>query len=328
MNNRRKLLVALGAGALTAPFASLAQKPTGKVWRVGFLSSESASSYGTRVDALRAGLRELGYEEGKNLVIELGWAEGKIDRLAELAADLVRLRVDVIVTHGALPTRAAKNATTTIPIVFATSGDVVALGFVTNLARPGGNMTGSIYFALELAAKRIEVLKEVFPRITQVAAISNPDSPSSRLSMQAMEAAARQWKVTFHEFPVRGPQDFDSAFAAMVKKRPGAVAYYDDPMFIANATALAVFAAARKLPSIGGSEIVEAGGLMSYGVNFLGMYRRAAYYVDKILKGTKPGDIPIEQAIRFELIVNLSTAKALGIKVPNSILLRADKVIE
>ncbi len=327
MTTRRIILLALGAGALAVPISSFSQQPA-KTYRIGLLSSESPASYRTRIDELRAGLRELGYAEGRNLVIEFRWAEGKLDRLPELAAELVRLKVDLIVTHGGLTSSAAKNATTTIPIVFATNGDVIAMGLVASLARPGGNMTGSIFFAPELAAKRIELLKEALPRTTQVAALLNPGNPSTRQAVQAMQTAARSLKVTLHEFPVRGPQDFDSAFAAMAKRRVGAVVLYDDPMFLANPTALAGFASARKLPLFGSAEFIEAGGLMSYGADLLGLWRRAAYYVDKILKGAKPGEIPIEQATRFEMTVNLKTAKALGIRIPEVVMLRADKVIE
>jgi putative ABC transport system substrate-binding protein len=327
MNHRRKLLAALGAGVFTSPLAAFAQ-PQGKVWRIGFLHSESLARTQERVDAFRAGLRELGYEEGKNYAIEFRWADGKNDRLPDLAADLVRLKVDVIVTHGTIPLRAAMNATTTIPIVTATSGDVLAMGLVTNLARPGGNMTGAIFFALELAAKRIELLQDVLPRLTQAAVLVNADSPATPLLLQSMEATARSLKVTLHKFPVRGPQEFDSVFAAMVKKRVGAVAMPDDPMFQNNPKVIAELAAKSKLPSIGSSDVALAGGLMSYGANFPGMFHRAAYFVDKIFKGAKPGDIPIEQATRFELIINKKAAKALGITFPNSILVRADKVIE
>ena len=327
MIDRRKLLVALGAGALAAPFGAFA-RPQGKVWRIGIVHSESVGGAGDRVDAFRAGMRELGYEEGKNYVIEMRWAEGNYDRLPELFAELVRLKVDVIVTHGSVPLRAAINATKTIPIVTAASGDVVALGFVTNLARPGGNMTGEIYFSYELSAKRIELLKDVLPRLTQVAVLVNSDSPSTPLALKAMEAAARSLKVTLHKFPLRGPHEFEAAFAAMVKKRVGALAIPDDPMVIANPMVLAELAAKSRLPAAGFSGFAEGGGLMSYGANLRGMFRRASYFVDKILKGTKPGDIPIEQATRFELIVNQKTARALGVKFPNSILVRADKVIE
>ena len=328
MNNRRKLIIALGAGALAAPLASFAQQQ-GKVWRVGYLGNNStSSSTGFLVEAWRASLRDLGYEEGKNLILEFRWAEGKNDRLPELAAELVGLKVDVIVTTGNFAVRAAKNATATIPIVFASAGDVVALGFVPNLARPGGNMTGGIFFYEELVAKRIELIKEVLPRLTALAWLVNPDSPSISSLSQKMEATARSSKVTLHKFPVRGPHEFEAAFAAMVKQRVGAVVLIDDPSYIANSTTLVQLAAKHRLPSIGFNEIPVAGGLMGYGVNFDGMYRRAAYFVDKILKGTKPGDIPIEQATRFELTINMKTAKALGITIPKTVLFRADRVIE
>ena len=326
MNNRRKLVMALGASALAAPFGSLAQQQ-GKVWRIGFLGSESASGFRTRVDAMRAGLRDFGYEEGKNIVIEFRWAEGKNDRLPELAAELVRLNVDVLVTHS-VGVRAAKQATTTIPIVIATVGDPVAAGLVASLARPGGNITGSTFFAPELAAKRIELLKDVFPRITQVAVLVDPGSPASKTFLQAMGTTARSVKVTLHEFPVRGPHEFDSAFAAMVKKRVGAVGVLDQPMFFTNAKAIADLAAKQRLPLIGSGEVADAGGVIGYGANLLELYRRVGFFVDKILKGAKPGVIPIERPTRFELVVNMKTAKALGIKIPNSILVRADKVIE
>ena len=325
MNTRRKLVMAIGAGVLAAPFCSIAQQQ-GKVWHIGFLSSESLARFGDRVDVFRASLRDLGYEERKNLVIEFRWADGKSDRLPELATELVRLKVDMIVTHGIVPLRAAMNATTTIPIVTASSGDLLAQGFVTNLARPGGNMTGAIFFATELAAKRVELLKDALPRLTQVAVLLNVEG--SPLALQAMEVTARASKVTLHKFPVRSPDDFEAAFAAMVKQRVGAVAIPDSPLFISNPTVLAKLAATRMLPSIGPNDVAMAGGLMSYGVDFPGMWRRAVVFVDKILKGTKPGDIPIEQATKFELIINLKTAKALGIKIPNSVLVRADKVIE
>ena len=326
MNNRRKLLTALGAGVLTVPFGSFAQQQ-GKVWRIGFLGSESASGFRTRVDAVRAGLRDFGYEEGKNIVIEFRWAEGKNDRLPELAAKLVRLNVDVLVT-AARGVRAAKQATTTIPIVQASGSDPVALGLVASLARPGGNITGSTFFITELAAKRIEVIKDAFPHVTQVAVLVGPGSRTTGTMLQAMETTARSVKVTLHQFAVRGPHEFDSALAAMVKKRVGAVAVLDQPMFITNAKAIADLAAKQRLPLIGSGEVAEAGGVIGYGANLLDLYRRVGYFVDKILKGAKPGDLPIEQPTRFELVVNMKTAKALGIKIPNSILVRADRLIE
>ncbi len=292
------------------------------------MGAESASGYTSRVDALRAGLRDLGYVEGKNIVIEFRWADGKNDRLPELAAELVRLKVDVLVTHAVPATRAAKQATTTIPIVTAAVADPVALGLVASLARPGGNITGSTFFFAEIIAKRLELLKEAMPRITQVAVLLNPDNPSMGPNFRAMELKAKSLKVVLQRFEARGPNEFENAFSAMAKKRVDAVAVVEDPMFIANAKGLADLAAKQRFSSIGFNEFAEAGGLIGYGANYLEMWRRAAYFVDKILKGAKPGDLPIEQPTRFELVVNMKTAKALGVKISQSILVRADKVIE
>jgi putative ABC transport system substrate-binding protein len=327
MNNRRKLLVALGAGALAAPLTSFAQQK-GKVWRIGFLGAASASGLAGRVEALRAGLRDLGYVEGKSIVIEFRWAEGKYERLPELAAELVRLKVDVIVTHG-VPTRAAKAATTTIPIVMATSADPVELGFVASLARPGGNVTGMSGLSPETAAKRLELLKDAFPRTRHVAVLLNPDSPGNiRLVLPAMEATAKSLKLELQQFPVRGPSEFDSAFAAMAKRRVDAVVTTDDAMLLANIEAIANLAAKMRLPSVGFIEFAEAGGLMAYGANRRELFRRAAYFVDRILKGAKPADLPVEQATRFETVLNQKTAKALGLQFPQAVLARADRVIE
>ncbi len=328
MNNRRKLLVALGAGALAAPLTSLAQQK-GNVWRIGFLGAASASGFARRVDALRAGLRDLGYVEGKNLVIEFRWADGKYERLPELAAELIRLNVDIIVASGTVGIRAAKAATTTISIVMASSGDPVALGFVASLARPGGNVTGMAGFSPEGAAKRLELLKDAFPRTRQVAVLFNPDNPGNlRSSFPAMEAAAKSLKLELHQFGVRGPSDFDSAFAAMAKNRVDAVVTTDDGVLIVNAGAIAKLAAKMRLPSVGPIELAEAGGLIAYGANRSELFRRAAYFVDRILKGAKPADLPVEQPTRFETVLNQKTAKALGIQFPQAVLARADRVIE
>ena len=280
------------------------------------------------VEALRAGLRDLGYVEGKNIVIEYRWVEGKYERLPDLAAELVRLKVDIIVAQATQGTLAAKRATTTIPIVTPLSGDPVATGLVASLARPGGNVTGSTFFQPELAAKRLELLRDALPRTRRVAVLLNPDQSSHPLIFQAMELTAKSLKLELHQFGVRGPDEFESAFAAMAKRRVDAVAIIEDPSTIANAKAVADLAARKRLPSIGHVELAEAGGLMAYGVNIPEMWRRAAVFVDKILKGAKPADLPIERATKFELIVNMKTAKALGIKIPQSILVRADKVIE
>jgi putative ABC transport system substrate-binding protein len=325
--NRRNVLTAIGAGALASPLALFAQGSP-KMFRVGFLSSESPVTYGSRVAEFKKGLVELGYVEGRNLVIEYRWAAGKNELLSQLASELIQVKVDAIVTHGSLPTRAARDSTARVPIVFAITGDVVAMGVVTNLARPGGNMTGSTFFYNELNAKRIELLKETLPDVAQIGVVLDANNPANPTLLKTMQATARQLKVMLHEFPVQGRRELDGAFAAMLRKRVDAVVLAESPMAIANSTALAEFSAKSKLPSIGFSEVVEAGGLISYGVNTLALWHRAAYFVDKILKGTKPGDIPIEQPTKFELIVNLKSAKALGIKIPNSILVRADKVIE
>ncbi len=328
MNIRRKLLVALGAGALAAPLTSFAQQK-GKVWRIGFLGTATASGFAGRVEALRAGLRDLGYVEGKNIVIEFRWAEGKYERLPELAAELVRLKVDVIVTHGAVGTPAARAATTTIPIVMATSGDAVGSGLVASLARPGGNVTGMASFSPEGVAKRLELLKDAFPRTRQVAFLLNPDNPGNlKLGFPAIEAAAKSLKLELQQFGVRGPGDIDSSFAAMAKRPVDAVVSADDAVLIANAGAIAKLAAKMRLPSIGSSEFAEAGGLMAYGVNRRETFRRAAYFVDRIFKGAKPADLPVEQATRFETVLNQKTAKALGLQFPQAVLARADRVIE
>ena len=327
MITRRKLVLALGAGAF-APLASFAQQQPAKVYRIGFLGAESAFGFASYVEALRAGLRDLGYVEGKNIVIEFRWGEGKYDRLPGLAAELVRLKVDVLVTQGTPGTRAAKQATTTIPIVMATSADAVATGLVAGLARPEGNVTGSTYFGPELAAKRLELLKDAMPRVTKVAVLLNPDNPVNGPNLQAMVTAAKLLKLDLQQFEARGPNEFDSAFAAMAKKRVDAVTINEDAIFTSNPRAIAEFATKQRLPLIGFTEFAEAGGLLSYGVNRIEMYRRAAYFVDKILRGANPGDLPIERPTKFELVINMKTAKALGIKIPGSILLRATNVIE
>ena len=327
---RRNLLIALGASALAAPFASYAQQPA-KVARIGFLSSVSASGYASRVEALRAGLRDLGYVEGKNVVIEFRWAEGNYDRLPVLAAELVRLKVDVLVAQSTYGAHAARKATATIPIVMVAVGDPVASGLVASLAQPGANITGSASFAPELAAKRLELLKELIPRITQVAVLlnqENQDNVLTKPTLEAMERAAKLLKLGLQQFSVRGPTEFESAFAAIVKKRPGALAVFEESMININRKAIAELAAKHRLPSIGNKDFAEAGGLIGYGVNFPELYRRAAIVVDKILKGAKPGDIPVERATRFELIANLNTARSIGIKIPDWLLQRADKVIE
>jgi putative ABC transport system substrate-binding protein len=322
---RRDFIVGLGVAAM--PFTGHAQQ-LGRTARIGFLGSGTAGGSAKSVDALRAGLRDLGNVEGKNIAIEYRWAEGKYDRLSSLVAELVDLNVDVIVTHGTPGTRIAKQATTTIPIVMAISGDAIATGLVASLARPEANLTGSTFFIPQLNAKRLELLKEAFPQVARVAALSNPDNPVSKPIIPAMQAAAMPLKLELDVAKAQGPREFDAAFAAMPKNRIEAVVVTEDGEFAQSFGAIAMLAARNKLPSIGSQEYAQAGGLIGYGADLLGLYRRAAYFVDRILKGAKPADLPIEQPVRFELVVNLKTAKALGLAIPPTLLVRADEVIE
>jgi putative ABC transport system substrate-binding protein len=275
------------------------------------------------------GLRDLGYVEGTNIVIEYRWAQGKYEHLRELAAELIRSNVDVIVTHGTPGALAAKQANAAIPIVLALVGDPVTAGIVASLARPGGNITGQSFFAPELAAKRIQLLKQLMPQMTRIAAFMNPSNPGGmRGELQAMETAAQSLKMELKQVLVRGPNEFESAFEQMQQESVAAVAISDDGMLIANIIAIAALATKRRLVSIGNKEFAQAGGLMGYGVDFFATFRRAAVFVDRILKGAKPADIPIEQATKFEVVINLKTAKALGLDVPPTLLATADEVIE
>jgi putative ABC transport system substrate-binding protein len=325
---RRREFIALMGGAVVVnahPLALLAQP---KIARIGFLGSATANASAQSVSALREELDALGYVEGKNIIMEFRWAEGKYERLPELVAELVRLNIDVLVTHGTPGTQTAKNATTSIPIVMAISGDAVATGIVSNLGRPEANVTGSTYFLPELNAKRLELLGEVFPQVTRVGVLSNPANPVSRPIIPTMTAAAPALRLEMEVFEVKGPREFDGAFEAMARSRVDAVAVTEDGEFAASNKTIAEFAIRRKLPSIGSKEYAEAGGLIGYGVNILVLYRRAAYFIDKILKGSKPADLPVEQPTRFEFVVNLRTARTLGLAIPPMQLARADKVIE
>jgi len=327
---RRRLLVALGPGVIAVPLRSFAQQQPARIARIGFLgvTSPSLPVSVIRVEALRTGLRDLGYVEGKNLTIEFRWAEGRHERLPELAAQLVRLKVDVIVAQGTPGANAAKQATATIPIVMPVVADPVATGLVASLVRPGGNVTGLTWFSHEVSAKRLGLLRDAVPRTKRVAVLINPDNSSNAPILQAMELAARQLKLEIQPFEARGANELESAFATMAARRVDAVTIIDDAMLIANAKAIANLAAKKRFPLIGFNEVAEAGGLMAYGPSFPEMFQRAANYVDKILKGAKPGELPIERATRFELLINLKTAKALGLTLPQSLLQRADQVIE
>lgn len=323
-----KLVAALTLALFAAPFTADAQEAA-KVHRIGYLGATTASGFHARaVDAFRQGLRDLGYVEGKNLVIEYRWAEGRYERLPDLAAELVRMKVDLIVTHGTPGSLAAKQATTTIPIVMTLSGDAVATGLVASIARPGGNITGSNFFFPELNAKRLELLTELLPAARRLAALANSDNPAHLVALKAMESMAKVKNVELHVAEVRGPQDFPGIFAAMVRKRVDAISVLDDPMLIAHALQIADLAARNRLPTIGFREIPDAGGLIAYAVNFPAAWRRAAVFVDRIIKGAKAGELPIEQATQFEFVINLKVAKALGITIPPALLLRADHVIE
>ena len=329
MMKRRQFITLLGGAAVAWPVAAHGQQAA-KVARLGFLSSASASSsiYKKNFDALRAGLRELGYIEGQNLIIESRWAEDKYDRLPELAAELVRLDIDVLITHGTPGTMAAKRATATIPIVMAVVGDAIITGVVSSLARPGGNITGSTFFNPEISAKRLELLREAFPRISRFGVLMNPNNPITGPIVQAMESSATTLKVELEVFEAQTPTDLENAFEAIAARRVNAVTINEDPVFIANALLIGQIASLRRLPVIGFREIAEAGGMMAYGIVLPEMFRRAAAFVHKVLQGAKPGEIPVEQATRFNIFINLKSAKALGLEIPPTLLARADEVIE
>ena len=329
MNNRRKLIVALGAGALAAPLSAFAQQKSAKVARLGLLSPFSPSDTAIWHQAFRQGLSDLGWIEGKNLSIEYRYAEGRDDRLPGLAADLVRLKVDIIVVAISTDAVAAKNATETIPIVMQSAGDPVALGIVKSLSQPGGNITGLTNIPAEMAGKRLELLKEIVPKLSRVAVLWNPGTPISALAWKEIQLPARQLGVELQSLEVRSLNDFDKAFNDAIKARAGALAITPAPLFAGNIKRIADHAAKSRLPSMFHiREFVDAGGLVAYGPDRADLFRRSATFVDKILKGAKPADLPVEQPTKFELVINMKTAKALGIKIPNSILVRADKVIE
>ena len=298
--------------------------------RVGFLSVGSAAEPRLQhfLAAFRQGLRALGYVEGQNIAIESRWAEGKDDRLPSLAADLVRLKVSVIVTHG-VAIRPAQQATGTIPIVMAVINDPVAAGFVASLARPGGNITGLSSMAPELVGKQLELLKEVAPKVSRVALLGNPANPGYAPELRQAQEATRKLGIRLQPLEVRNPAEIDAAFAAMARELAGAVIVLSDSMLIDSRARIADLAARRRLPSMSGRiDDAQAGGLIVYGPSILDNFRRAATYVDKILKGAKPADLPVEQPTKFELVINLRTAKALGLTIPPSVLARADQVIQ
>jgi ABC-type uncharacterized transport system substrate-binding protein len=326
---RRTFLGTLTGAFLAAPLAAEAQQ-AGKVYRIGFLRVTSPSDRPHLLDAFRQGLRELGWVEGQNIIIDYRYAEDRVDRLPGLAAELVRLKVDLIVSAGTQGVTAAKNATEAVPIVMVAVRDPVGTGLIASLVRPGGNITGvSDSAGLEIVAKQLELLKETIPKIRRVAILSNPANAHHLLAIREVNVAARSLGVQLQLLEARGPNEFDGVFAAMATERVGALLVLADATFNNQRTRLADLAARSHLPAAyGWREYVEAGGLMSYGPSLPDLFRRAATYVDKILKGAKPGDLPVEQPTTFELVINLKTAKALGLTIPPSLLQRADQVIE
>jgi len=321
---------ALGAVLLALSFSAVRGQQTNKVPRIGILVPGSASGYASRIEAFRKGLHELRYVEGQNVNIEYRYAEGKLDRLTELAAELVRLRVDMIVTSGNASVRAAKEATTTIPIVVSNTSDLVGPGHAVSLARPGGNITGLTNMAPELAGKRLELLKEAVPKLSRVAVLwwNDPAGPGHSTSWKESQLSARELHLQLHSMEVRNLSDFERAFEDARKARSDALAVTPSPFFSAHQKRITQLAAKSRLPAIySQGEYPNAGGLMSYGPDVVYQHYRAATYADKILKGTKPADLPVEQPTKFEFIINLKAAKQIGVTIPPNVLVRADKVI-
>jgi len=325
--NKKIFGFALGAMLFALGFPVQAQQPA-KVPRIGYLALGTFSVNPLRADAFRQGLRELGYLEGKNIFIEYRYAEEKLDRLSALAAELVRLKVDVIVTRGPAPTRAAKGATATIPIVMTQDSDPVGNGFVASLARPGGNITGLSTHAPEISGKQLELLKETVPKLSHLTVLGTSTIPGHALSLREIGLAAGAFNIQLQYLDILGPQDTETAFQAASKGRADALLVLGGAVLSSQRTRILEFAVKSRLPAIySGRTSVEAGELMSYGVNLADLDQRAATYVDKILKGTKPADLPVEQPTKFELLINLKAAKQIGLTIPPNVLARADKVI-
>jgi putative tryptophan/tyrosine transport system substrate-binding protein len=325
---RRTFLTVFGAAAAAAPWVAVAQNPR-KPPRIGFLGNSTATLEANLVGPFREGLRDLGYVEGQNIWIEYRWAEGSYDRFPALVAELLALRVDVIVTAGTPAALAVEKATTSIPLVMVAVGDPVGTGLVASLGRPGGNVTGLSSIAPELEGKRLELLREVLPKISRVAVLWNPANAYQIGSEKEVQAAAKVLHISIISLPVRNLEELGNAFAVIPKGHVDAVVVLADRVFLHNRERIADFALTNRLPGMNAyRELVEAGGLMSFGPSYAVMHRQAATYVDKILKGAKAGDLPIEQPAKFELVINLRTAKILGLTIPQSVLLRADEVIQ
>ena len=322
------LAFVVGALALTSFHFAEAQQPK-RVPRIGYVDAGSPATTGHRAEAFMQGLRQLGYVDGRNIVIEYRWAEGKLDRLPGFVAELVHAKVDVIVSSATPAIRIAKEQTATIPIVMAGVTDPVELGFAASLARPGGNITGLTHLSPDLTGKRLELLKEVFPGLARVAVLWNPNHPGQPRAYKEGQMAAQALNVTLISMEVRNREEIEKALAGTGKERLQALFELPDPLTFFNRELIVEFAAKHKLPAMYGfREYVDAGGLMSYGASFPDLVRRAAIYVDKILKGAKPADLPVEQPTKFELVINLKTARQIGVTIPQSVLYRADKVIK
>jgi putative ABC transport system substrate-binding protein len=326
--NRRESITFLGGAAVVWPLAARAQQPS-KVARIGFLGNSTAALEVNLVGPFRDGLRKLGYEEGRDIVIEYRWADGRYERFPGLVGELVALKVDVIVTAGTPASVAVKNATTTIPLVMVAVGDPVATGLVGSLARPGGNITGLTSMSVEMEGKRLELLREVIPKVSHIAVLWNAASPIQIIEEAEVRAAAQVLGMKMLSLGVSTREQIDEALATIMRERPDALLILADRLFLHHRMRIMDFAAEERLPGVHAyRELVDAGGLMSYGPSYADMHRRAAIYVDKILKGAKPADLPVERPTKFELVINLKAARALGLTIPPSIILRADEVIE
>jgi|SRR5688572_16083160 len=327
MTSRRRFIRTLIGGLCLAPVHVMAQRAA-KIYRIGFLW-DTPAVWPHALEGFRQGLRDLGWVEGQNIVVEYRWAEGRFERLPSMVDELVRLKVDLIVAPTSIYTGAAKRATSTIPIVFVSHADPIGSGHVVSLARPGTNATGLTIVMSETMAKSLELLKGAVPGLSRVAVIWDPATPSHTPGLNAVEAAGRALGLQVQALSVRSAIQFDDAFLAIVREHAGAVLVLSTPLFIGGAKQLADLALKHKVPTMFGSrEHVEAGGLLSYSPDRADLYRRAATYVDKILKGTNPADLPVQQATKFELAINLKTAKALGLTIPQSVLVRVDQIIE
>jgi putative ABC transport system substrate-binding protein len=323
-------ILAIIAAAVILAFVQLAEAQQAKIFfQIGILGGSPLSSNAARLQAFRQGLAQHGYVEGKNTILEYRYAEGQLDRLPGLAAELVRLKVDVIVTAGPQATRPAKEATITIPIVMAQDSDPVGNGFVASLARPGGNITGLSNFASEINGKRLELLKETVPKLSRVAVLGSSTEPGNAQALRETDLAAAALRVQLQHIDVRGRDDIDTAFRAATKGGADAVLVFAGEVFNSHRSLLAQLAAKSRLPAVYvNPEFVEEGGLLTYGISITDLWRRAATYVDKILKGAKPADLPVEQPMKFELVINLKTAKQIGLTIPPNVLARADRVIK